>query len=147
MNTCVLCMRRRNAFEWTIRSRSRWKSVRIGSRGSGRARPRDAALRAAYGARSCSSHASVVSRGFTARRLSRAGGPGTARARLLVALGTRAALPKRGLRGRQPRRRHPVRRAADVRESDLVAELDAGRISPVLAADPQLDVRPGPAAL
>ena len=36
MNTCVLPFRRRNAFEWTIRSRSRWKGVRTAHSGSGR---------------------------------------------------------------------------------------------------------------
>src|SRR3954452_707397 len=38
MNTCVLCLGRRNAFEWTIRSRSRWNGVRTGESCSGIAR-------------------------------------------------------------------------------------------------------------
>src|SRR5215218_2736088 len=38
MNTCVLCFRRRNALEWTILSRSRWKGVRWSESGSGSAR-------------------------------------------------------------------------------------------------------------
>src|SRR6478609_8566910 len=38
MNTCVLCLRRRNAFECTMRSRSRWNGVRSGESGSGRTR-------------------------------------------------------------------------------------------------------------
>src|ERR671910_360762 len=35
MNTCVLCFRRRNAFECTIRSRSRWNGVRTALSSSG----------------------------------------------------------------------------------------------------------------
>src|SRR4051812_38498334 len=38
MNTWVLCLRRRNALEWTIRSRSRWNGVRRGESSSGAAR-------------------------------------------------------------------------------------------------------------
>src|SRR5205823_760600 len=38
MKTCVLCFSRRNAFEWTIRSRSRWNGVRSGESSSGWAR-------------------------------------------------------------------------------------------------------------
>src|SRR5687767_13718068 len=38
MNTCVLCFSRRNAFEWTIRSRSLWKGVRWSESGSGSSR-------------------------------------------------------------------------------------------------------------
>src|SRR5215210_2565943 len=34
MNTCVLCFRRRNGFECTIRSRSRWNGVRWSESGS-----------------------------------------------------------------------------------------------------------------
>src|SRR4051812_3426529 len=40
MNTCVLPFRRRNGFEWTIRSRSRWNGVRTGDSSSGCSRPR-----------------------------------------------------------------------------------------------------------
>src|SRR5215211_2608642 len=40
MNTCVLPFRRRNGFEWTIRSRSRWNGVRTGDSSSGWSRPR-----------------------------------------------------------------------------------------------------------
>src|SRR3954454_11711389 len=35
MNTCVLCLSRRNAFACTIRSRSRWNGVRTGESCSG----------------------------------------------------------------------------------------------------------------
>src|SRR6476660_6077338 len=38
MKTCVLCLRRRNALAWTIRSRSRWNGVRTGESCSGIAR-------------------------------------------------------------------------------------------------------------
>ena len=42
---------------------------------------------------------------------------------------------------RQPRNRHPERRATDVGQPDIVAELHGGRVAAVLAADAQLDVR------
>src|SRR3954468_5366231 len=38
MKTWVLCLRRRNALEWTIRSRSRWNGVRSGESSSATAR-------------------------------------------------------------------------------------------------------------
>src|SRR5688572_16655548 len=38
MKTCVLCFSRRNAFECTMRSRSRWKGVRSGESSSWTAR-------------------------------------------------------------------------------------------------------------
>ena len=38
MKTCVLCFRRRNGFECTIRSRSRWNGVRWSESGSGSSR-------------------------------------------------------------------------------------------------------------
>src|SRR5688572_2566710 len=47
------------------------------------------------------------------------------------------------LRGGQPRDRHPERGAADVVEPDLVTELDRARLAAVLAADADLEVRPG----
>jgi hypothetical protein len=40
MKTCVFPFSRRNGFEWTIRSRSRWNGVRTLHGSSGRARPR-----------------------------------------------------------------------------------------------------------
>src|SRR5881397_975473 len=39
MNTCVLCLSRRNAFECTIRSRSRWNAVLSGWGSSSRSLP------------------------------------------------------------------------------------------------------------
>ena len=39
MKTCVLCLSLRNAFECTMRSRSRWNAVRSGCGGSSRSRP------------------------------------------------------------------------------------------------------------
>src|SRR5205807_2778972 len=49
-------------------------------------------------------------------------------------------LAERGLRGGEPRDRHPERRARDIVEPDLVAEGDRGGISRVLAADAELEV-------
>src|SRR3990172_8439576 len=43
MNTCVLCFSRRNAFEWRMRSRSRWNSVRTVEGFSGDSPPRPSA--------------------------------------------------------------------------------------------------------
>src|SRR5438309_734498 len=135
-------MRRRKAFEWRTRSRSRWNTVRSSSGGSGRARPRERALLVAWDGRSCSSHASVRSRGIIAFALARPDGAIAAQP-LTVALGPCLLLLQGRLRGRQPGRRHPVRRAADVGQADLVAELDAGGIAPMLAADAELDVGAG----
>src|SRR4051794_23762939 len=56
MKTCVLWRSRRNAFEWTIRSRSRWNGVRtLHSGSSGCARPRVSYERTASGESQCSS--------------------------------------------------------------------------------------------
>src|SRR5436190_9845549 len=44
MNTCVLCLRRRNDLEWMIRSRSRWKAVRRGDSSCWRGRVASAAF-------------------------------------------------------------------------------------------------------
>src|SRR6187551_78708 len=49
MKTCVLCFRRRNDFEWTMRSRSRWKGVRRPHSSSWIARPRVSYERTATG--------------------------------------------------------------------------------------------------
>jgi hypothetical protein len=38
--TCVLYSSLRNAVEWTMRSRSRWNSLRVGAEGSAKRRPR-----------------------------------------------------------------------------------------------------------
>src|SRR5436190_22972938 len=51
MKTCVLYWRRRNADEWTMRSRSRWNRPRYGASLSGKMRPRDCDSRAEYGAK------------------------------------------------------------------------------------------------
>src|SRR5262249_52933159 len=51
-----------------------------------------------------------------------------------------SALTERRLRGREPRDRHPERRAGHVIKTDLVAERDRGRITAMLAADAELDV-------
>ena len=53
--TWVLCLRRRNALEWMIRSRSRSNAVRNVSGSSGRARPREVADRVADDERRASS--------------------------------------------------------------------------------------------
>src|SRR6188508_2558479 len=49
MKTCVLCFSRRNDFEWTMRSRSRWKGVRRPHSSSSAARPRVSYERTASG--------------------------------------------------------------------------------------------------
>ena len=49
MKTWVFPFRRRNGFEWTIRSRSRWNGVRTGDGSSGSARPRVSYERTASG--------------------------------------------------------------------------------------------------
>src|SRR3954451_10670174 len=53
--TCVLWRSRRNAFEWTIRSRSRWNGVRKRHSSSGASRPRVSYERTASGESHCSS--------------------------------------------------------------------------------------------
>ena len=53
--TCVLWRRRRNALEWTIRSRSRWNGVRRRHSSSGASRPRVSYERTASGESHCSS--------------------------------------------------------------------------------------------
>src|SRR5918999_3396166 len=65
MNTCVLCLRRLNAFEWTMRSRSRWNGVRWSESGSGSSR--DAGYERVASGESCSSLRST-----RARKLDRA---------------------------------------------------------------------------
>src|SRR5437588_10078018 len=124
-----------------MRSRSRWNAVRSSSGGSGRARPRDRALLVAWAERSCSSQASVRSRGIIAVAPRSEGVIG--HPPLPVALGPRLLLLQGRLRGGQPGGRDPVRRATHVGQPDLVAELDAGGIAPVLAADAELDVGAG----
>ncbi len=49
---------------------------------------------------------------------------------------------ERRLRRREPRDRHPVRRAAHVVEPHLLEEVNRRRVSAVLTADAQLDVGP-----
>src|SRR5215211_3244632 len=60
MKTCVLCFSRRNAFEWTIRSRSRWNGVRSDESSSATAR-RAGYERAARGDSCVRSNASIRS--------------------------------------------------------------------------------------
>src|SRR5690242_18871468 len=50
----------------------------------------------------------------------------------------RAVLRQRRLRRRKPRERHPVGRAGDVVEPELVAEGDRALLAAVLTADPDL---------
>src|SRR5712691_3421189 len=52
-----------------------------------------------------------------------------------------ARVLQRSLGGSEPRDRHAIRRAADVVEPELVAELHGGTVAPMLAADADLDVR------
>ena len=51
MKTCVFPFSRRNGFEWTMRSRSRWNGVRTVHSSSGSARPRVSNERTAKGDR------------------------------------------------------------------------------------------------
>src|SRR5438270_2594508 len=100
-----------------MRSRSRWNAVRSSSGGSGRARPRDRALLVAWAERSCSSQASVRSRGsidVAPRSDGVIGAPP-----LTVALGPRLLLLQCRLLGRHPGGRDPVRRATNVGQADL----------------------------
>src|SRR5918998_1877066 len=60
MNTCVLCLRRRNALECTIRSRSRWNGVGWSESGSGTSR--SAGYERVASGESCSSRRSTRSR-------------------------------------------------------------------------------------
>src|SRR4051812_12471433 len=60
MNPCVLCFSRRNALEWTIRSRSRWNGVRSDESSSVTAR-RAGYERAASGDSCVRSNASIRS--------------------------------------------------------------------------------------
>src|SRR5581483_3999042 len=53
---------------------------------------------------------------------------------------------QRRLRRRETGDRHAVRRHADVVEADLVEEMHRRGVAPVLAADPELQVRPSAAA-
>src|SRR5205823_3935485 len=142
MKTCALSFRRRNAFEWTIRSRSRWNGVRSGESSSGWARragyERDASADRAdspsAAMRSWNSEAAAVVVVVAAIRTilpaRAAGGSG----------GDSTGRRHRRLRRRQPGDRHPERRAAHVVESRHLEELDRLGIAPVLAADPQLEI-------
>src|SRR4051794_24267683 len=150
MNTCVLCLSRRNAFEWTIRSRSRWNGVRSGESGSGTQR-RAGYERVASGdshacshawGRSwkCSAEGATVAMGL--KCLSRPG-------REFAPLGRPlAGLLDRRLRRGHARDRHAVRGAAHVVEPRHVEERDRVRVAAVLAADAELQVSlgfaPGP---
>src|ERR671934_1015934 len=64
MYTCVLCFRRRNALQWTTRSRSRWNGVRTGESSSSSSR-RAGYERCASGDRNSSSRAEMRSRRAT----------------------------------------------------------------------------------
>src|SRR5262249_53312168 len=55
MKTWVLPFRRRNGFEWTMRSRSRWNGVRTEHSSSRSMRPRVSYERTASGERACTS--------------------------------------------------------------------------------------------
>src|SRR5690348_3003881 len=143
MNTCVLCLRRRNDFEWTMRSRSRWNGVRSGESGSGRARLAGYE-RVASGESHACSHAWVRSWKWSAVGATVAMG-------LSIVPGAQAEnspLPAREsrLRGRHPGDRHAIRRAAHVVEPRHVEEVDRVGVAAVLAADAELQLRLGLAA-
>src|SRR4051812_21299325 len=141
MKTCVLCLRRRNAFEWTIRSRSRWKGVRSGESGSGTQRLAGYE-RVASGESQACSQACVRSWKCSARAvtvpMTRLSQPSRAEVRppepkLLGVLDRR-------LRRGHARDRHAVRRAAHVVEARHVEERDRIRVAAVFAADAELQV-------
>src|SRR5215216_3141131 len=74
MKTCVLCFSRRKAFEWTIRSRSRWKGVRSRhSSSSSYARPRVSYERTASGDSQVSSCSRTRASNSSATRPARSG--------------------------------------------------------------------------
>src|SRR5437588_11471420 len=134
MNTWVLCFSRRNAFECTIRSRSRWNGVRRGESSSGATR-RAGYERAASGDSVASSRA--LSRWWKSTL------PVVTVTRPIVAAGAAARRPLRALAGRRlggrhARDRHPVRRAAHVVEPRELEEGDRGGVAAVLAADAEL---------
>src|SRR3954449_7762388 len=148
MNTCVLCLRRRNDFEWTTRSRSRWNGVRSGESGSGRTRFAGYERVASGDSHACS-HAWVRSWKCSAAgatvatcRLSQ-----QIRAELRPSRGL-PAVRQRRVRRRHPRDRHAVRRAAHVVEPGHVEEVDRVGVAAVLTADAELQIRlglaPGP---
>ena len=72
MKTCVLPLSRRNGFEWTMRSRSRWNGVRTGDSSSGSSRPRVSYERTASGesVRSSSSRTRAANVSATLRAVS-----------------------------------------------------------------------------
>src|SRR3954447_22028595 len=72
MKTCVLPLSRRNGFEWTMRSRSRWNGVRTGDSSSGSSRPRVSYERTASGEslRSSSSRTRAANVSATLRAVS-----------------------------------------------------------------------------
>src|SRR5215216_5584682 len=131
MNTCVLCLSRRNAFEWTIRSRSRWNGVRWSESGSSRTR------RAGYDGVASGEWRASSARSIRSRKDARAS---------LVIGGRRfsqAGSAQSGLCGGHARDRHAVRRAAHVDEPGELEEGDRVGVAAVLAADAELQARPG----
>src|SRR4051812_20646572 len=138
MNTCVLCLSRRNAFEWTIRSRSRWNGVRSGESGSATARSAGYE-RAARGESQPASAAAILSWKLVSTLMAM---------QPIVAPRPASTVRDGRLRGSHARHRHAERRAAHVVEPRHVEEVDRARIAPVLAADPELQVglrlAPGP---
>src|SRR5919202_6953306 len=136
MNTCVLCLSRRNAFEWTIRSRSRWNGVRSGESGSGTAR-RAGYERAASGESERSSNAAMRSWKLSSTTVA-----------IEAIVSPRPAAGSAGVRYRRLRRGHArdrdaVRRAAHVVKPGHVEEVDRLGVAAVLAADPELQLRLG----
>src|SRR5947199_10539397 len=138
MNTWVLCLSRRNAFEWTILSGSRWNGVRRGESSSRTAR------RAGYDrAASGESHASSIA----AMRAWKSADVGARTVTIKCSQqwrrkGLAYRLPAElSLRSGNARDRHAVGRATHVIKPCHVEERDRLRIAPVLAADPELEMR------
>src|SRR5436305_3382442 len=138
MKTCVLCLRRRNDFEWTMRSRSRWNGVRSGESGSGRTRLAGYERVASGDSHACS-HAWVRSWKCSAWGATVAMDPdclsGSGR-NFAPACGL--AVLERRLSRCHARDRDAVRRAAHVVEPGHVEEVDRVRVAAVLAAEAEL---------
>src|SRR5660398_170190 len=151
MKTCVLCFRRRNALQCTIRSLSRWKGVRILQARSASTLPWDSADLCANGERPASK-----------RSTDRATLPETS---LFTGLFESSPVPKGAsllsqtrvaswlrlsrsratryhcLGRRQSSQRHTIRTTAYVVQAHSLAEVHACGLSSVFTADTKLDIR------
>ena len=164
MNTCVLCLRRRNAFEWTIRSRSRTNGVRWSESGLGLVPVSRVRGRGKLGQRlaleplcpllnevraSCGAIKRVILSPLRRRddALGHRGEPVPCSRRGRSPISQLLARPE--LLGADPMPRwpappphgdrHAIRRAAHVVEPGELEERDRVRVAAVLPADPELE--------